>query len=63
MLSPKPRPSEIPAATASTFFSAPASSQPLTSTLVYTRKVGDISVHCTRAAAASSASATTAAVG
>ncbi len=34
VLSPKPRPSDTPAAMATTFFSAPPSSQPTTSGLV-----------------------------
>ncbi len=38
VLSPKPIPSAMPVASAMTFFTAPPSSQPTTSTLVYGRK-------------------------
>ena len=38
-LSPKPRPSDMPTATAMGFFTAPQYSTPTTSSLVYTRNV------------------------
>mmetsp|Transcript_173169 Transcript_173169/g.555338 ORF Transcript_173169/g.555338 Transcript_173169/m.555338 type:complete len:227 (+) Transcript_173169:324-1004(+) len=60
---PKPRPSHIPAAIASTFFNAPAISTPTTSSVVLTRKYGDINSLCTTEAAAGSAEAATTAVG
>ena len=40
VLSPKPRPSSIPAASAITFFKDPANSTPTISFVVYTRKLG-----------------------
>ena len=40
VFAPKPSPSQTPAAMAITFFSAPANSTPITSSLVYRRNVG-----------------------
>ena len=63
MLSPKPMPCPMPQASAMTFFTAPPSSQPTTSVLVYGRKYAVLQSFCTAAARASSTQATTVAVG
>ncbi len=52
VLSPHPRPSAIPAASAITFFKAPPSSIPRTSGLVYTRKTSFMKRFCTPSATA-----------
>src|SRR4051794_26751604 len=63
VLSPKPMPSEIPAAMATTFLSAPPSSQPTTSGLVYTRNASVLKSCWSRLARSGSVAATTLAVG
>src|SRR4030095_3821753 len=62
-LSPKPIPSAMPTAIAITFLTAPASSVPTTSVLVYGLKYGVWHSACTRAAPSSSAHAMTLAAG
>ncbi len=62
-LRPSPSPSAIPVATAITFLSAPPSSTPMTSSFVYTRKLGELSARCTRVAASGRSEAATTAVG
>ena len=60
---PSPSPSHAPAAIAMTFFTAPPSSTPVTSTLVYSRNVGPENSSCTLAVSSRSAEAITTAVG
>ncbi len=62
-LSPSPMPSAMPTARPMTFLTAPPSSQPTTSVLVYGRKYGVWQAACRRWATASSVQATTAAAG
>ena len=62
-LCPMPRPSAIPAATAITFLSAPPSSTPITSRLLYTRNVAVAKTCWAACAVASSRAAATTAVG
>ena len=59
VLSPSPIPLAIPTASAMTFFTAPPSSQPTTSGLVYGRKYGAWQEPCSSLAASSSGQATT----
>ena len=63
VLSPSPIPSRIPAASAITFFSAPPSSIPIISGLVYTRKRSLINTSCTNIAVFSVFAPTTTVVG
>src|SRR5439155_22387028 len=63
VLSPKPIPAAIPTASAITFFTAPPSSQPTTSPLVYGRRYGVVQACWTAAALAWSTQATTVAAG
>ncbi len=63
VLFPKPIPSAIPAAIAITFFTTPATSQPTTSGLVYTRRLGWVRIRCSSEAIDSSGIATTVAAG
>ena len=63
VLSPNPMPSAIPTASAMTFFTAPPSSQPITSVFVYGRKYGVRQALCSRSAVARSVHATTDAAG
>ena len=57
--SPKPSPSTVPAASATTFFSAPASSTPIRSGFVYTRNRSDDRTDASSAASSPSSDATT----
>src|SRR5205814_9609424 len=59
VLSPKPSACAIPYASAITFFTAPPSSQPTTSSLVYGRKYRVVTAFCTTAARTGSVHATT----
>ena len=63
VLSPKPMPSAMPTARAMTFLTAPPSSQPTTSALVYGRKYGVVQASWSRTHASSSEQATTLAAG
>src|SRR5262245_13533319 len=63
VLSPSPMPEAIPQARAMTFFTAPPSSQPITSSFVYGRKYGVAMASWTAVARASSGQATTTALG
>src|SRR5437016_7550833 len=63
VLYPNPRPSRIPAATAMTFLSAPPSSTPMASVVVYTRNCAVAKTCWTRRATLSSRAAATTAVG
>mmetsp|Transcript_98994 Transcript_98994/g.221068 ORF Transcript_98994/g.221068 Transcript_98994/m.221068 type:complete len:267 (+) Transcript_98994:327-1127(+) len=62
-LRPSPRPSQIPAAIARTFFRAPATSQPTTSSVMLTRKYFEVISLCTAIAASLSTEAATIEVG
>mmetsp|Transcript_77256 Transcript_77256/g.202698 ORF Transcript_77256/g.202698 Transcript_77256/m.202698 type:complete len:233 (+) Transcript_77256:236-934(+) len=62
-LMPRPRPSQMPAAMARTFFSAPATSTPVTSSVMVTRNWAEVRILCTRAAALRSLEAATTEVG
>ena len=61
VLSPSPNPSAMPAAMATTFFSAPPNSQPVTSGLVYTRNRRLEKTRCSDMATCASGIAMTAA--
>src|SRR3989454_10582548 len=63
VLYPNPKPSRIPAATAMTFLSAPPSSTPMASVVVYTRNCVVANTCWTRRATLSSRAAATTAVG
>ena len=63
VLSPKPRPSDIPAANAIIFFNAAPISTPITSLLVYSLKLGFINSFCIIFAISFSSVAMTQAVG
>lgn len=63
VLSPRPMPSAMPTARPMTFLTAPPSSQPMTSVLVYGRKYGVWQAAWSRWATASSTQATTDAAG
>src|ERR1017187_4993261 len=63
VLYPKSIPNRTPAAMATMFFKAPPSSTPMTSSLVYTRKLGSLNSRCTRAASSLSDEAMVMAVG
>ncbi len=63
VLSPRPMPSAMPTARPMTFLTAPPSSQPTTSVLVYGRKYGVWQAAWSRRATSSSVQATTAAAG
>ena len=56
VLSPKPIPSAMPDAIAITFLTTPATSQPTTSGLVYTRSVGCVRMRCSSEAIVASGS-------
>ena len=62
-LFPSPSPSTIPAAMATTFFSAPPISTPITSLVTFTRSVGEAKTCCTNLACLSSSDAATRLVG
>ncbi len=62
-LSPKPRPSLVPAAIANTFLTAPPTSMPGRSSLAYARSASPRSSAATLAVSAASVAATTSAVG
>ena len=62
-LSPKPRPSDMPTATAMGFLAAPQNSTPTTSSLLYTRNVSLVTAACRARAMLSSAAAITVADG
>src|SRR5688500_9158217 len=62
-LSPSPSPSAIPVATAITFLTAPATSTPRRSSVVYTRNVDVLNTRCTAADASAFSLAATTAVG
>ncbi len=62
-LSPNPRPSDMPTATAMGFLTAPQNSTPTTSSLVYTRKVSLVIAAWSASVSASSAAAITVAEG
>ncbi len=63
VLSPKPRPSDMPTAMAMGFLAAPQNSTPTTSALRYTRKVSLLTTACRRWARSSSSAAITVAEG
>ncbi len=63
VLSPKPKPSEIPTARAITFFNAPDISTPTMSRFVYTLNLGVINISCMYSAVCLSLADTTTAVG
>ncbi len=63
VLSPPPRPSDIPAAIASTFLTDPPISTPRTSWLTYTRRRGPMNAARIRSAVFGSKPAATMAVG